>query len=159
MTVNISNEDFIKAMLALYQDVNSEITRYRDYEWKLPIWTAALLAAIVGVANQIDSLGFDFGKKYILKTVLASFSVAATAFACWYIYFLHSKLIENRKIRRLISNCFQFSDEGIYAEYALLPEKYKTEIPKFANGITHTIASWLFVIFVLAYNLLFIFSK
>lgn len=160
MALIVNENDRIKTALALYQETNNEITRYRDYEWKLPTWTAGLLIFIITGANQIDSLDIDCGKAYILKTVLAVVAVVATVFSCWYIYFLHERLTANRKIRRLLSNLFGYSEVDSFVQgKSLLPEKYKTEQPSFLNGITHVVASWIFVILSLIYTLLIIFIR
>lgn len=88
-------------MLALYNQTHSEITSYRDIEWKILGWILAILAGVITLVKINVFLAQD---KPILQTILSIITVVIAIYGIWHIHYVHDKLTQNRKLRQNIQN-------------------------------------------------------
>ncbi len=97
MSIQLTDSDRARALVALYNHIHSEITRYRDMEWRILTWTVALLAGIVTVSK---GLGLPDQLRMVLKTLLFVFTILAAVGGSLHIHFAHVNLTANRNRRR-----------------------------------------------------------
>ncbi len=101
-----------EALLSRYEQVYAEITRYRDYEWRITeldlIFTIALTAGNLASGNTVAKLapvGRDIVKTFLL--LLVTFS---TIFALVRLGWIHHALARNRMQRSEIEAVLDIPD-------------------------------------------------
>ena len=140
----IRDEDRNTVLLALYQQTNQEITRYRDYEWKMVVWTIVLMAGVVTAVRTMTTV--PSSHKISIQILLCLFTGVAAIYGIWHIRFIHIQLIWNRILRRKIERVLEFYEEGAYLQQdSILPSSWANEEPKFWEAKTH-LWSWFILV-------------
>ncbi|MHC4462062.1 MAG: hypothetical protein ACYS30_11615 [Planctomycetota bacterium] len=111
-----------EGLIALYQETWGEITRLRDYEWKIAYYFSSLSGGLIVL---VFSLSLQCALTVWLRCALTGFQVAATIFAIYYLETTHRQLTLQRNIRRSIEELFGFCDPGVWRKKAILPEEWK----------------------------------
>lgn len=123
-------------LIAIYQKTAGEITRYRDFEWKITIWALSLLVGIISFTKLIP---VPSNHKPIIQTLFVVFIVVAIPFSIWHILYCHHQLTKNRQVHRKCEKELQIDN--------FLPEEWKKEPEeiKYTKGLWH-LASWIILI-------------
>ena len=86
--------------LAYYNRTVGEVARYRDYQWKIPMWTLGFLLGCITLNAARPP-----GEVWLRVGMLAAV-IAWTWFACRRLYECHDALTKNRKVLRAIETRF-----------------------------------------------------
>jgi len=113
----------------LYGQVNQEITRYRDYEWKIVGWHLVLSWGIFLFAINWARKIFSSMSIVLLPDVFAIFLILlGTLLLSAHLLFIHGELTTNRNWREQIRRKL-----GIYSLGIFKPE-WNTYLHKFESG-------------------------
>ena len=82
----------LKVVLACYRINHEEITRYRDYEWRVTIGIVALMAGIAGMA-RITPFPGTIG--IVLRSFLTFLTIGAAGYGAWHLYYVHSRPVQH----------------------------------------------------------------
>lgn len=109
-------------LLALYHEVCEEITRLRDYQWKIAYYFISLSGGLIAlmVSNTIKPI-MTCSIKYIITIV----QLLSAFYSIYYLETNHRHLTLQRNIRRHIEELLQYYDEGVYSSKSLLPADWK----------------------------------
>ena len=151
-----SETDSWNALIALYNNRQKEITRYRDYEWKIMIWSIIGLIGITGISGLFISINNEHDLVIIMKTLFVIVSLFMTISTFIYMIFIHNQFIWNRNILRKIDEIFGFFENDIFLKGSVLPTDWKGKILKFADGKRHLIISWTLIILCCVYAIIYI---
>lgn len=145
------NETQIAVVISRLEQTEDEITRYRDYEWKVEIWTLLLVLAAGGVGGVAAQPAVP----------QISMMIAACAFAVFggvYLAVIHSRLTNSRKRQTRLETLLGCFEPAAYGDSeSLLPEELKDE-PKFWDGGTLLVGMWATIALALGCSLLFIWN-
>lgn len=84
-------------LLELYRRTREEITRYRDYEWKITAYVGALLVWIVTMSLNGKVVNSDTGK---LERIIWSYiSLIICVFGVFSLVYVHLRLNRNRNMQ------------------------------------------------------------
>lgn len=83
------------AIIAFYQVTAAEVTKYRDYEWKIALWALLLIVAIVRLPELILP-----NNTLIIQWLAFLFVIAVTISSAALILFCHMQFIKNRRALR-----------------------------------------------------------
>lgn len=72
MPIRLDDSTRWKALLKLYSQTHTEITRYRDMEWKVLTWTIVLLGGIIAASQSIPTSGDLHTVLKVLMTLFAA---------------------------------------------------------------------------------------
>ncbi len=86
--------DHASSLRTLLIEVNKDITRYRDYEWKMVVWQAALSWGLFGFGNIIRSSLNDLST--LTDWVTDALIIIGTALLSSNLLFIHGELTTNR---------------------------------------------------------------
>lgn len=111
-----------EALLALYHETWGEISRLRDYEWKIAYYFISLS---VGLIALLASNTFKSFLTYSVRCVLTIVQVVAAFFSIYYLEMTHGFLTQQRNIRRHIEELLGFYDAGAFAKESVLPAEWK----------------------------------
>ena len=127
-------------IIALYQKTAQEITRYRDMEWKVTIWSLSLLAGIISLSKLIP---ISADHRAIIQIIFVTFIFVAIPFSIWHIHHCHNNLTKNRRVHR---KC----EQELHLD-SFLPSEWKKEPKKirYTQGLLHLI-SWVILIILTA---------
>jgi len=139
--------DFLKE---LFSQTHSEISRYRDLEWKIAYWTIALLAGITAATQFIG--GSIIAKPYV-QTLLTIVTVIISIYGIWHIHFIHKSLTWNRKLRIKCEHLMGMFEDGEYGSDSLLPKSFATSPVKYSEGIGHLVSWWSVIILTMFYTI------
>lgn len=144
MLVTLTNDQKVRSLVALHATLSAEITRYRDYEWRVPAWGILVL---VGLGSLLDRVTVSEESKLILKTLLVTFAAALASYCLIYLHMIHARLTKNRRWRRTVERILQFCDRGAYTDSSVLPEAWKAEHVKYSSGVVaHLVPSWFLTV-------------
>src|SRR6266511_2983782 len=114
------DERRIRALVALYSSTRTEITRYRDYEWRITAYALALFGASIALSlnDKFRSLWSERA-----KGVLAVLVVLIGVIACVFILYFNRKFGQHRDRRQRLDDILGFTKPGVFADdpKALLP--------------------------------------
>jgi hypothetical protein len=107
------DERRVLALTALYAETRKEITRYRDYEWRITSYAVALFAGCIalGLNKEFSDL-WNGTIKGVFMTLLALTTIVAFCF----LLHSHYKYIEQRKRRTMLDKILGFSSKGFFEE-------------------------------------------
>lgn len=142
-------------LVALYQQFFEETRRYRNMEWKILLWTIALMAGIVAVTRSVP---VQSAHKPYVQTLLWIFTIGAAAYGIWHIWFVHKQFIWNRNKLKMCEKIFKFFENNVYNTNSILPRELEKAVPR-SHGLPHLI-SWFALIALTAiyaiYSIIFI---
>lgn len=128
--------------------INSEITRYRDYEWKIIIWSISLSWAIF--LFSVTKLTDLFNQSFLLFA--HSFSIIiiiiGTFLLSSHLLFIHEELTKNRNWRRQIERFL-----GLYDAPTILPLKWKYQLVHYSQGRDTFVIPFLLFMFITSLSL------
>ena len=138
----------------LLREINIEITRYRDYEWKIIVWSVAISWGLFLFSTKTQEL-FKDSPLYLPVDVFTSLLIViGTVLLSAHLLFVHGELTTNRNWRRQIERRL-----GLYESPSILPARWRTSLPGYSQGRdTFIIPFVLFMIitgFGLGYAVLF----
>jgi hypothetical protein len=154
-TEKLDNKDQVPIILSLFNHVNSEITRYRDLEWRVTAWVVAIIAGVTASPHlaSLTKLSYYCGMK-----LFATLFVFATAgYGIWHIIYIHKQLTIQRKVRRDIGILLRFYEKGIYSKNFSLPASWDKETT-FEEGKEHLISFFVLIIVVSIISLFIIWN-
>ena len=111
-----------QSLIALYHETCGEITRLRDYEWRIAYYFTSLS---VGLIALLLTQTFQSLLTTSTRCLLTGFQIAAAGFTIYHLGTTHVYLTLQRNVRRSIEELFAFCDPGVFLEKAILPEKWK----------------------------------
>jgi hypothetical protein len=111
-----------KSLLALYEATWGEITRLRDYEWKIAYYFVGLSVGLITLLAN-DSIRPVLSCQ--LRIALTIIQAVAAFFAVFYLEMTHRYLSEQRNIRRQVEEVLGFYDPGKLAPTSLLPSHWR----------------------------------
>ncbi len=112
------------AIIALYHVTAEEVTRYRDYEWKIALWALLLIAAIIRLPELIL-----LNHMLILQWLAFLFVTAVMISSVVLIRFCHKQFIKNSRVLRRCEGRLNL-DDFKPPEWTGTPESIK-----FTHGI------------------------
>jgi hypothetical protein len=107
------DEARLRVLVALYNNTRIEITRYRDYEWKITAYAVTILGALLtlSVNSRFLILWGDFARA--LFFVLVCVFTGAGITLVWY---FHRKFANHRATRAELDELFGFFNTGTFSE-------------------------------------------
>jgi len=110
------------ALMALYDKTWSEITRLRDYEWKIAYYFVYITSGLIALVatSTIQMILTD-----TLRWILTIAQIVAMFFAIYYLDVTHGHLTQQRNFRRGIEEYLRFYDDGVYGAHPVLPREWK----------------------------------
>ena len=141
-----TDPDDWRAVHELYKQVYGEIVRYRDMEWKVAIWTLALLSATTAV--KFPGAAMPQCINWMAKAAVIIFIACVAIYGAWHLHFIHMELTGQRNTRRQIERSLGLSDPTRNGG-AQIPEKWSTGTVSYSQGLAH-LSSWWLVIAVVA---------
>lgn len=113
----------------LHDQFNQEITRYRDYEWKLVLWSLALswgafLASKLHIHDFSDPL-----LRFLSDLLLIGIVILGTILLCTHLLFVHGELTTNRNWREQTRRLM-----GVYQSFSPFPSKWKNYLYQYESG-------------------------
>ena len=130
----------VEPLLALYSKVQSECTRYRNFEWQVAPVTIALLAGVIALSRLPDTDPFlTYGMTVFVLIVMLCVTY------CY--YKVHWDYVHNRNVEIRCQKLLHFYNEQSYGG-RLLPEEWTEEEVKFGHGIWHPLGWYVLVWFV-----------
>lgn len=115
-------------LVQLYEATYSEISRLRDYEWRIAYYFIVLGLAALGLALSADI------RPHItvpLQWLLSFFLGTGQVLGLYLLGQTHLWLTQQRNIRRRLEDLMGFYDKGIFADESLLPWKGRLVRPSF----------------------------
>jgi len=153
---DLSEGEKARVIQGLYAIVQQEITRYRDYEWKITSWTIAIIGGIVAATQAI---AFEDAHRGVVKTLLVVLTVVVAGYGIWHLCFVHSKLTENKMIRRELDGVLKFFEMNVYAECSLLPDRWNRQPIRFWQAKVHLLSWWGLIVVAAVYAMYAIWLK
>ena len=132
-----------QALLHLYDHTHAEITRYRDYEWKITSWSLVLFAGIVAATNAVP---VHATHRVCVQTLLMVITVVLAAYGLWHIYFVHKQLVWNQCLRRRMEVFFGLFDEKLCDGKTILPAHWRPVVPPFFDHVSHIGTFWSLIV-------------
>jgi uncharacterized membrane protein len=126
------------SLLALYNQTNAEITRYRDLEWKLSMWAISILLGLISLTYLEQ---FQLEHAFVTAKFLSIFTAIFSGFMIWHIHYCHKRLTKNRKYRKRYEKLLQFYDGSVFSSESLLDSGRDGEI-RYSRGLIHLIFWW-----------------
>jgi hypothetical protein len=117
-----SSTSEVQGLLALYHETWAEITRLRDYEWRITYYFVSLSGGIMAL---VVSGGVDRIISYPLRWAFTVIQIAAASLGLLYIRVTHGYLTEQRNIRRRIEETLGLYDAGKFGPESPLPAEWK----------------------------------
>jgi hypothetical protein len=111
-------------LLALYEATWAEITRLRDYEWKIAYYFVGISAGLITLLAN-DSIRPLLNGYGYLRIALTIIQAVAAVFAVFYLEMTHRYLSQQRNIRRQIEETLGFYEPGKLGTSALLPSEWR----------------------------------
>jgi len=147
----VTDRENLENLRILYNQVNQEITRYRDYEWKIVIWSIALSWAV-----------FVFSRLYVQETFLGDIRfwidlgviviiMLSTFLLSAHLIFVHGELTTNRNWRERIRQML-----GIYEEPSVFLPEWKRYLYGYNYGRDSFIIPFLIFMYITAVGLSYI---
>lgn len=109
-------------LLALYHETWSEITRLRDYEWKIAYYFIVLTGSIIVF---VVSDGAQPVLSLTVRWVLTIIQIVSMFLAVFYLEVTHGYLTQQRNIRRSIEELLGLYEKGKFTKESILPEEWK----------------------------------
>ena len=119
----------VDALLALYRETSSEITRLRNVEWRIAyaVWSLGVGVIALLTADDIQPLIRDVR----IKLILTVMQLLGGVLGIVYIEITHMYLTDQRNIRRNIEELLGFHEHDSFDPNSILPAKWK------AQTVTH----------------------
>lgn len=95
--MSIPSGDELKVLLTTYEICAREITRYRDYEWRITAWTTVVL---VGISAAASGLGLTLQANSGLQVIMTIIAIVVCGFGAWHLHFAHVRRVDNWSLRR-----------------------------------------------------------
>ena len=90
MTHISGKENQIQREVAYYQRLSADLTRYRDYRWKIPIWTMTFMSAL---SAAVTSIHLPPRMKWLVTAVAALVGI----FSSWHLHNCYERYIEHKR--------------------------------------------------------------
>ena len=131
------SSDKVNALIAKYNQVCAESTRYRGLEWQITAWAVALLVGTAHLVTQeLDALSCRVQFAAIL-VVLATWAAG-----CCHLGYIHQRLTHTRKLCAHIEEMLGFNAIGVYESgLAVIAPELRGKPARFSVGIWH-VGSW-----------------
>ena len=113
----------------LLREINIEITRYRDYEWKIVVWSVALSWGLFLFSSTKTSDLFQGSTLYLTDVLTSLLIFIGTVLLSAHLLFIHGELTTNRNWRRQIERAL-----GLYNQPSILPARWRTSLPGYYQG-------------------------
>lgn len=111
-----------ESLLALYHETWSEISRLREYEWKIGYY---FLSIALGLIILVFNDAFQGILSTWLQIVITFVQVVTAFFAIYYLEQTHSFLTQQRNFRRRIEEILGYFDKNTYDVESILPSDWK----------------------------------
>ena len=143
------NHEHFANLRMLLEYVNGEITRYRDYEWKLISWSITFSWAIFVFSNfegreRLFTGSLSFFADFMAMLMILVGNILLSA----HILFVHGELTTNRNWRRQIERVL-----GFYDEPYPFPSIWKDSFVKFRQGRDTFVIPFILFILITAFSL------
>ena len=145
-----SEPDNWRAAHELYKQVYGEVVRYRDMEWKVSLWTLALLSATTAIKYPSAALPQCFN--WMAKVAVIAFIVCVAIYGSWHLHFIHRELTGQRNSRRTLERSLGLSDATRNGGVALIPEKWSKGTVPYSKGLPHLLSWWFLIAIVAIYT-------
>lgn len=111
------DERRVRALTALYSETRNEITRYRDYEWRITAYALTFFAGcmVLGLNDEFSKL-WSILVKGVFITLLAMAAIVALGF----LGYSHTKYLEHRRRRQVLDGILGFSSKGLFEDGVVL---------------------------------------
>jgi len=119
MTQPRFDQERLPALLTLLQTTHAEISRYRDYEWKVTAWCLVMIIATISVPGIGHGGRISPECRTCWRILLGAFTVATAVWAVVYVGVLHSRLTSNKVRRRKMEVMLEFYEQNAYATETL----------------------------------------
>ncbi|MCI0556349.1 MAG: hypothetical protein L0287_35860 [Anaerolineae bacterium] len=116
-----------EALYALYHETWEEITRLRQFEWRIGYY---FLTISIGLIALLLDASFQLLLDHYLRFVITVVQIISGLFAVYYLIVTHGYLTEQRNIRRNIERVCGFYDKNIYRPESVLPETWNDPVTK-----------------------------
>lgn len=120
-----------ESLRLLYGQFNNEITRYRDYEWKIVLWGLGLSWGIF-IASKL------YVNFWFLDVVMIAIILLGTLLLGTHLLFVHGELTTNRNWRENTRRLL-----GIYLEEGPFLPEWQSGIYGFKSGRDHFVIHFL----------------
>lgn len=114
--------DKADALIALYHETWGEITRLRDYEWKIGYYFTSMSFGVILLFSQKDLKSILSNEIKIIITII---QCLAALFSIYYLEKTHRYLNQQRNFRRQIEEIFEFYDINKYSSDPVLLKDWK----------------------------------
>jgi hypothetical protein len=113
----------------LHEQFNQEITRYRDYEWKIILWSLALSWGVF-LASKLHIRGIEAGDlRTFSDLLLIGIVILGTLLLATHLLFVHSELTTNRNWREQTRRLM-----GVYQRPTPFPCSWESYLYQFKSG-------------------------
>jgi len=144
--MELRDPEKVPALISLSNHAYEETRRYRDYTWKMLVWTVGLILAVLPTTRTTPIWAATCPGKSLGSVFIATVAVLGG----WNICFAHRQFVRNRNLLRDCERRLQFHEKGAYGEgKTVLPENWKTEDYRFSPCFPHLLR-WMFIIAVVA---------
>ena len=125
----VSPIDKTAVLKMLHDQFNQEITRYRDYEWKIVLWSLALSWGVFLASSLYIHPIPDPDLRLLSDLLLIGSVILGTLLLATHLLFIHGELTTNRnwreKTRRLL---------GVYRQPTPFPFAWNSYLYQFKSG-------------------------
>ncbi len=135
--------DKLKVVLAINDITHKEITRYRDYEWRITLWTVTLMAGIVAAVRSTNLSGPNQSG---IQVLLTFFLLVVLCLGIGHVCFVHSRLVTNWKIRRNLDDQLGLFQKDAYFAGTVLPSEWERRSIKWTRGLPHLLTFWVIML-------------
>jgi glucan phosphoethanolaminetransferase (alkaline phosphatase superfamily) len=137
------DEARLRVLVALYNNTRAEITRYRDYTWKITAYVVTILGAILALSvnSRFLSLWSEMIRN-MFRILVVLFSIAGSVL----IWYFNRKFTNHRTTRAELDKLFGFFEMGKFSEGVILKEKVGKENKKV--GKENPVYHYLFIGFI-----------
>ena len=109
--------DLCPAYIAYYEKLASDLTRYRNFRWYIPIWTVSFLGAV-----SASAIGPDIPRGPNVVRICATIVICGVAaVSMWQLWYCYKYYAENRKAVRGIERKYHLLALGL-KEWSKKPE-------------------------------------
>ena len=131
----------VNALISLSERAHAETLRYRDYVWKMLIWTLGLFIGVL----QTKTWTPELMEKYLGVSVGSIFVLIVAIYGIWNIHFAYKQFVLNRNVMRDCERKLKLFDVTLNGGNHILNQKWKDSDYTLKNCRPHYI-QWVLLI-------------
>jgi len=95
--IKYDDDKKISILSDFLNQVNSEITRYRNYEWQITVWIVAIQIGLLATLKIIPIEDYD--NECFIRIIYLVLILLVCGYGFWHIVYVHKRLTQQRNER------------------------------------------------------------